>query len=131
MTNYIAQISLPNGDVALIEDSEARASILTKQDALSSTQLDAANSGINSTKVGNYDTHLADTTVHVTAADKTAWNAKQDALTAGTGIDITSNVISASYPALVSYDSANRNLSFATSSNIQGDLNEVINGSGV
>lgn len=103
----------------------------SKQDALSSTQLDAVNSGINSTKVGNYDTHIADTTVHVTSADKTAWNAKQDALTAGTGIDITNNVITASYPVLVSYDSANRNLSFATSSNIQGDLNEVINGSGV
>ena len=30
----------------------------------------------------------------VTASDKTAWNWKQDALTAGTWIDITSNVIS-------------------------------------
>lgn len=58
-------------------------------------------------------------------------SSKQDVLTPGTGIDITGNVITASYPVLVSYDSANSSLSFATSSNIQGDLSEIINGTGV
>lgn len=45
-----------------------------------STQMAAINSGVNSTKVGNYDDHIADTTIHVTAADKTTWNGKQDAI---------------------------------------------------
>ena len=58
-------------------------------------------------------------------------SSKQDVLTPGTGIDITGNVITASYPVLVSYDPANSSLSFATSSNIQSDLSEIINGSGV
>lgn len=40
--------------------------------------------------------HTANTTVHVTSAEKTAWNAKQDALSAGTGISISNNVISTS-----------------------------------
>lgn len=43
------------------------------------TQQAAIDSGINSTKVGAYDTHVADTAIHVTAADKTAWNGKEDA----------------------------------------------------
>ena len=47
---------------------------------LSPAQLNAVNSGIDSTKVGNYDNHIADTTIHVTAADKTAWSGKQDAI---------------------------------------------------
>ena len=43
---------------------------------------------------GDFATHTADTTIHVTSSDKTTWNAKQNALTAGTGIDITNDVIS-------------------------------------
>lgn len=39
--------------------------------------------------------HVEDTNVHVTAEDKAAWDAKQDALTAGTGISIENGVISA------------------------------------
>ena len=56
----------------------------------------AIDSGINSTKVNNYDTHIADTTIHVTAADKTAWNGKQDAISdlnnirTGAGLGATS-----------------------------------------
>lgn len=38
--------------------------------------------------------HTADTTIHVTSSEKSAWNAKQNELTAGTGIDITNDVIS-------------------------------------
>lgn len=38
--------------------------------------------------------HISDSSIHVTSSDKAVWNAKQNALTAGTGIDITNNVIS-------------------------------------
>ena len=38
--------------------------------------------------------HISDSSIHVTSSDKTTWNAKQNALTAGTGIDITNDVIS-------------------------------------
>ena len=50
----------------------------------------AIDSGINSTKVGAYDTHVADTTIHVTAADKTAWNGKEDAANKKQSLDPTS-----------------------------------------
>lgn len=48
--------------------------------SFTAAEIAAIDSGVNSTKVGNYDTHIADTTIHVTAADKTAWNGKQDAI---------------------------------------------------
>lgn len=56
----------------------------------SQAEQDAMDSGINSTKVSNYDNHLADTTIHVTSADKTAWNAKEDASNKKQSIDSTS-----------------------------------------
>lgn len=40
----------------------------------------ALESGVNSTKVGNYDAHIVDTAIHVTSSDKSTWNAKQDAI---------------------------------------------------
>lgn len=48
--------------------------------SFTAAEIAAIDSGVNATKVGNYDTHIADTTIHVTAADKTAWNGKQDAI---------------------------------------------------
>lgn len=48
--------------------------------SFTAAEIAAIDSGVTSTKVGNYDTHIADTTIHVTSADKTAWNAKQDAI---------------------------------------------------
>lgn len=56
----------------------------------SQAEQDAMDSGIDSTKVSNYDNHLADTTIHVTSADKTAWNAKEDASNKKQSIDSTS-----------------------------------------
>jgi hypothetical protein len=50
-----------------------------KQDNLSEAQLAATNSGATKTKIDAYDTHVADTTIHITAAERTAWNAKADA----------------------------------------------------
>lgn len=58
-------------------------------------QIDAINSGINSTKVGNYDTHIADTDIHITTTDKNNWNAKQSAIT-GAASTVTSNDLTAS-----------------------------------
>lgn len=54
------------------------------------TQQAAIDSGVNSTKVGAYDTHVADTAIHVTAADKTAWNGKEDAANKKQSLDPTS-----------------------------------------
>ena len=54
--------------------------IAAKQDALSAAQLLAANSGATATKVSGYDTHVEDGDVHVTSSQKTAWTAKQDAI---------------------------------------------------
>lgn len=50
------------------------------QDALTDEQLAAVNSGITADKVGDYDEHIADEDIHITADERTAWNAKQDAL---------------------------------------------------
>lgn len=44
--------------------------------SFSQTQMNAVNSGITSTKVSNYDTHITDSTRHVNPSDKTAWNNK-------------------------------------------------------
>lgn len=43
-------------------------------------EIAAIDSGVTATKVSNYDTHIADTTIHVTSTDKTTWNGKQDAI---------------------------------------------------
>ena len=62
----------------------------TKQDTLSSTQLNAVNSGIDSTKVSQITTNAND------IADlQTAVSGKQNTLTAGDNIDITNDTISA------------------------------------
>ena len=50
----------------------------------------AVDSGINSTKVSAYDNHIADTDIHVTSAQKSAWNAKEDSINKKQSIDDTS-----------------------------------------
>ena len=45
-----------------------------KQDALTETQLAAVNSGITKAKVDNYEAHVANDDIHVTATDKVTWN---------------------------------------------------------
>ncbi len=47
---------------------------------MSSEQQGALNSGITLTKRSGYDTHVVDGDIHVTAAQKAAWTAKQDAI---------------------------------------------------
>ena len=51
---------------------------IVNDSAMTQAQINALNSGITSTKVSNYDTHIADTTIHVTSSDKTNWNNKVD-----------------------------------------------------
>lgn len=48
---------------------------------LTTEQLAAANSGITAEKVADYDNHLANNDIHVTAELKATWSGKQDALT--------------------------------------------------
>lgn len=60
--------------------SDLTSGLAEKEDTLTGDKLAAVNSGITSTKVGNYDTHIANSDIHVTAAQKTAWSGKQDAL---------------------------------------------------
>lgn len=50
------------------------------QEKLNEAQMNAVNSGITTQLVSLYNTHVADTTIHVTAQDKTTWNGKQDAI---------------------------------------------------
>ena len=47
---------------------------------MSASQQNALNSGATAAKVSGYDTHVADTAIHVTTTDKANWNAKQAAL---------------------------------------------------
>lgn len=44
--------------------------------------------------ITNFNSHSGNTDIHVTASEKQTWNAKQNALTAGSGISIQNDVIS-------------------------------------
>lgn len=48
--------------------------------AFTPAQQAAIDSTITAIKVGNYDAHLANTTIHVTQTNKDTWNAKQNAI---------------------------------------------------
>lgn len=51
--------------------------------SFTSAQWAAINSAITASKVTAYDAHVADSTIHVTAQNKTTWNAKYDKPSAG------------------------------------------------
>ena len=72
--------------------TEGPSRILNKPTIPSYTQeqMAAVDSGINSTKVSAYDSHIADTGIHVTPAQKTSWNAKEDSINKKQSIDDTS-----------------------------------------
>lgn len=109
-----------NGDIYITSGGTSTSSMIKLQDALAT----AGSSGITSGQVqtmidksisgktnqSDFTAHTANTTVHVTAEEKNTWNAKSDFsgnyndlsnkptipnYTAGTGINITNNVISA------------------------------------
>lgn len=78
-----------------------------------SVDVDAINTSINSlgnrvtaveTATADVPEHLADVDIHVSAEDRANWDAKQDALTAGTGISIDNGVISADIPEQVDFE---------------------------
>ena len=93
--------TLTNNDYALVESDETKNNATTRymydgvqwnfqyivnNAPFNQAQLDAINSTITSNLVTSYSNHVADTDIHVTAAQKTAWTAKQDALVSGTNI---------------------------------------------
>lgn len=57
--------------------------------------LPAVKSGVNATKVSNYDTHLANSEIHVTAANKQTWDGKQNALDTAQTAAVNSGVTAA------------------------------------
>ena len=64
----------------------------------------AMTSGITAAKVTGYDSHVADTDIHVTAAQKTAWTNKQDALTTEQLAAANSGITAAKVTAYEAYD---------------------------
>lgn len=78
------------GNGIVINNDEISIDTGVVQEKLTTTEMDAVDSGINSTKVGTYDTHVADTTIHVTSTEKTNWNAKEDASNKKQSIDDSS-----------------------------------------
>lgn len=80
--------------------------------------------------------HTSDAAIHVTSSDKSTWNAKQNQLTAGTGISIQNDVISvtASSPSVDAYTKAEsdallsqkqNNLTAGSGISIQNDVISV------
>ncbi len=83
--------TLTNNDYALVESDETKNNATTRymydgtqwnfqyivnDTPFTQAQLDAINSNINSNLVSAYNTHVADTTIHVTSTDKDNWNNK-------------------------------------------------------
>ena len=87
---YMLKATKPNGDVYRIEymyiDNHWDAlgtSETTLDDYYTKAETDnlpAVKSGINATRVSNYDAHLANNDIHVTLANKQSWDGKQNAL---------------------------------------------------
>ena len=93
--------TLTNNDYALVESDETKNNATTRyiydgsqwnfqyivnDTPFTQAQLDAINSTITSNLVSSYSNHVANTDIHVTAEQKTAWTNKQDALVSGTNI---------------------------------------------
>jgi len=88
LSNYVTITMLNQALANYTTTANLTALLNAKQDKITSTnKLDAS----------LVDDSLS-TNKFVTSADKTNWNGKQDLLTAGSGIDITNNVISADIP---------------------------------
>lgn len=101
-TNIKATLS-----VCLVGTTPATTNVTPTEDTTNSTQLDTV--GARNTKLSNYQPLITSTNKLsadllsegsnnklVSQTEKNTWNAKQAALTAGTNIDITNNVISTS-----------------------------------
>lgn len=77
-----------------------------KQDNLTADQLKAVNSGIDTDKVTAYEAHIADAAKHITAEERTKWNAKQDALTEAQLAAVNSGITAAKVTAYDGLDAA-------------------------
>lgn len=66
--------SVSGSDVVWVQEYSINIPVFTP------AQQAAIDSGATSTKISNYDTHIANTTIHVTATEKNTWNAKQNAI---------------------------------------------------
>lgn len=62
---------------AIADVTDLQAALDAKQNKLEGAQLRAVNSGITSTTVATYNAHVADTTKHITANEREAWNAAE------------------------------------------------------
>ena len=78
--NHDDVYSKPGHTHATSEITGLDTALAGKQDNLSEAQLNAVNSRITKAKVDNYEAHVKDSTKHITADERTAWNAKQNAL---------------------------------------------------
>ena len=102
---YMLKATKPNGDVYRIEymyiDNHWDAlgtSETTLDDYYTKTETDnlpAVKSGINATRVSNYDAHLANNDIHVTLANKQSWDGKQNALDTNQTAAVNSGVTAA------------------------------------
>ena len=102
---YMLKATKPNGDVYRIEymyiDNHWDAlgtSETTLDDYYTKAETDdlpAVKSGINATRVSNYDTHLANNDIHVTLANKQSWDGKQNALDTAQTAAVNSGVTAA------------------------------------
>lgn len=79
-------IKINGQDINVFDSSTIEGNISTlntnKQDKLSDAQIAATSSGITGEKVGNYNSHLTNSNIHVTSEDKDKWNNKQDKIDA-------------------------------------------------
>ncbi len=122
--SYLGAGSILSGDV-IADTPEELANVLTD------AQMKALNSQITITKVGQYDAHIADSACHVTSAQTSAWDSKQDPtkLYTVTSGGATLDYSNGDYQRLVLSSS----LAISAVSNItsgQGMLLEVDNASG-
>ena len=102
---YMLKATKPNGDVYRIEymyiDNHWDAlgtSETTLDDYYTKAETDnlpAVKSGINATRVSNYDAHLANNDIHVTLANKQSWDGKQNALDTNQTAAVNSGVTAA------------------------------------
>ena len=102
---YMLKAVKPNGDVYRIEymyiDNHWDAlgtSETTLDDYYTKAETDnlpAVKSGINATRVSNYDAHLANNDIHVTLANKQSWDGKQNALDTNQTAAVNSGVTAA------------------------------------
>lgn len=103
-SNAVLNFEIPRGDVGpqpeLVQTTGTSTTKAMSQNATTNALATKQNTIDSSHKISaDLVTDTSTTNKFVTAEDKTTWNAKQNTLTAGQGIDITSDVIST--PALV------------------------------